>query len=105
MALAETGTRGLLGAAVGSAGDRDEANLARRLLHLLRPGMLVLLDRAFDAEHLPRRGARHRGDAAGPRQVRPRPPCPGAPAGRLLPVATWTAWPCGSSRQSDDHRR
>ena len=49
MALAETGTRGLLGAAVGSAADRDEAHLARRLLPLLGPGMLVLLDRAFDA--------------------------------------------------------
>ena len=49
MALAETGTRGLLGAVIGSASDRDEAHLARRLLHLLRPGMLVLLDRAFDA--------------------------------------------------------
>jgi Insertion element 4 transposase N-terminal/Transposase DDE domain len=49
MALAETGTRGLLGAALGSAADRDEASVARRLLHLLRPGMLVLLDRAFDA--------------------------------------------------------
>ena len=49
MALAETGTRGLIGAAIGSAADRDEAGLARRLLHLLRPGMLVLLDRAFDA--------------------------------------------------------
>ena len=49
MALAETGTRGLLGATVGSAIDRYEANLARRLLHLLRPGMLVLLDRAFDS--------------------------------------------------------
>ena len=49
MALAETGTRGLLGATVGSAADRDEATLARRLLHLLGPGMLVLLDRAFDA--------------------------------------------------------
>jgi Insertion element 4 transposase N-terminal/Transposase DDE domain len=49
MALAETGTRGLLGATVGSAGDRDETNLARRLLPLLGPGMLVLLDRAFDA--------------------------------------------------------
>ncbi len=48
MALAETGTRGLLGAALGSAADRDEASVARRLLHLLRPGMLVLLDRAFD---------------------------------------------------------
>ena len=49
MTLAETGTRGLLGAALGSAADRDEADLARRLLPLLRPGMLVLLDRAFDA--------------------------------------------------------
>jgi Transposase DDE domain len=48
MALAETGTRGLLGAAVGSVSERDEARLARRLLHLLGPGMLVLLDRAFD---------------------------------------------------------
>ena len=49
MTLAETGTRGLLGAVIGSAGDRDEAYLGRRLLHLLRPGMLLLLDRAFDA--------------------------------------------------------
>jgi Insertion element 4 transposase N-terminal len=49
MALAETGTRGLLGAALGSAADRDEATAARRLLPLLRPGMLILLDRAFDA--------------------------------------------------------
>ena len=49
MTLAETGTRGLLGAALGAAGDRDEAYLARRLLHLLRPGMLILLDRGFDA--------------------------------------------------------
>jgi len=49
MALAETGTRGLIGAVIGSAADRDEATLARRLLPLLRPGMLLLLDRAFDA--------------------------------------------------------
>jgi Insertion element 4 transposase N-terminal/Transposase DDE domain len=49
MTLAETGTRGLLGAALGCAADRDEATLARRLLPLLRPGMLLLLDRAFDA--------------------------------------------------------
>jgi hypothetical protein len=39
----------VLGAALGSAADRDEATVARRLLSLLRPGMLVLLDRAFDA--------------------------------------------------------
>ena len=49
MALAETGTRGLLGATVGSVSERDEVRLARRLLPLLGPGMLVLLDRAFDA--------------------------------------------------------
>jgi len=49
MALAETGTRGLLGATLGSAADRDETGLARRLLPLLGPGMLVLLDRAFDS--------------------------------------------------------
>ena len=48
MALAETGTRGLLGATVGSVSARDEARLARRLLRLLGPGMLILLDRAFD---------------------------------------------------------
>lgn len=48
MALAETGTRGLLGAALGSAADRDEATVARKLLSLLHPGMLILLDRAFD---------------------------------------------------------
>jgi hypothetical protein len=48
MALAETGTRGLPGAALGPAADRDEATVARRLLHLLHPGMLILLDRAFD---------------------------------------------------------
>ena len=53
MALAETGTRGLLGAALGSAADRDEATVARRLLHLLGPGMLILLDRAFDAQRVP----------------------------------------------------
>ena len=49
MCLAETGTRGLLGATIGAAGDRDEARLALRLLPLLRPGMLVLLDRGFDS--------------------------------------------------------
>ncbi len=49
MALVETGTRALLGATLGSAGEKDEATLARRLLPLLHPGMLVLADRAFDA--------------------------------------------------------
>jgi hypothetical protein len=49
MTLAETGTRGLLGAVIGAAADGDEPVLARRLLHLLGPGMLVLMDRAYDS--------------------------------------------------------
>ena len=49
MALAETGTRGLLGAVIAGKGEGGETALARRLLHLLGPGMLVLADRAFDA--------------------------------------------------------
>jgi hypothetical protein len=48
LALAETGTRGLLGAVIGAAADGDEPALARRLLPLLGPGMLVLADRAYD---------------------------------------------------------
>jgi hypothetical protein len=49
MALAETGTRALLGAVAGPAASGGEPALAGRLLHLLGPGMLVLADRAFDA--------------------------------------------------------
>jgi hypothetical protein len=49
MTLVETGTRGLLGATLGSARDRDEATQARRLLPLLEPDMLLLLDRGFDS--------------------------------------------------------
>lgn len=48
MTLVETGTRGLLGATLGSANDRDEATQARRLLPLLGPGMLLMVDRGFD---------------------------------------------------------
>jgi hypothetical protein len=47
MALAETGTRALLGAAFGPH-DTDEKGYASRLLHLLGPDMLVLADRGFD---------------------------------------------------------
>jgi DDE family transposase len=48
MTLAETGTRGLLGAVIAGQGEGGETALARRLLHLLGPGMLVLADRAYD---------------------------------------------------------
>ena len=52
VALAETGTRGLLGAVTGSRGDRNEAPLARKLVPLLGKGMLALGDRAYDAAGL-----------------------------------------------------
>src|SRR6266568_2294915 len=52
VALAETGTRGLLGAVIGSKGDRNEAPLARKLVPLLGKGMLMLGDRAYDAAGL-----------------------------------------------------
>jgi hypothetical protein len=52
VALAETGTRGLLGAVIGGKGDRNEAPLARKLVPLLREGMLLLADRAYDAAGL-----------------------------------------------------
>jgi hypothetical protein len=98
MTPAETGTRGLLGAAPGSAADRDEPTVARRLLSLLRPGMLVLLDRAFDGNAFLREVA-----ATGAMLVaRAKPPgtlsswviCRTA-----LTCRTWTGWPSGSSRR------
>jgi hypothetical protein len=52
VALAETGTRGLLGAVIGGPGERGEVPLARRLVPLLREGMLLLADRAYDANDL-----------------------------------------------------
>ena len=48
MALVETGTRALLGAAFGSTAT-GELDWARQLLHLLDKSMLVLMDRGFDA--------------------------------------------------------
>jgi hypothetical protein len=47
MALAETGTRALLGAAFGP-GAEGETGQARELLHLLDHTMLLLIDRGFD---------------------------------------------------------
>jgi hypothetical protein len=52
VALAETGTRGLLGAVIGGTGERAEVPLARKLVPLLRQGMLLLADRAYDAADL-----------------------------------------------------
>jgi hypothetical protein len=47
MTLVETGTRALLGAVFGPPAT-GETDYARRLLHLLTGGMLVLADRGFD---------------------------------------------------------
>ncbi len=52
VALAETGTRGLLGAVIGGKGERSEVPLARKLVPLLREGMLLLAERAYDAADL-----------------------------------------------------
>jgi len=48
MTLVETGTRALIGAVFGPPAT-GEADYARQLLSLLRPDMLVLADRGFDA--------------------------------------------------------
>ncbi|MGW6405371.1 transposase domain-containing protein [Streptomyces sp. NPDC055134] len=47
MMLVETGTRALLGAVFGPTAE-GETSYAGRLLHLLRPDMLVLWDKGFD---------------------------------------------------------
>jgi hypothetical protein len=52
VALAETGTRGLPGAVIGGKGERSEVPLARKLIPLLRKGMLLLAGRAYDAGDL-----------------------------------------------------
>ena len=52
VALAETGTRRLPGAVIGGKGERSEVPLARKLVPLLREGMLLLADRAYDAADL-----------------------------------------------------
>jgi hypothetical protein len=52
VALAETGTRGLLGAVIGGTGERAGVPLARKLVPLLGAGMLLLAGRAYDAADL-----------------------------------------------------
>jgi Insertion element 4 transposase N-terminal/Transposase DDE domain len=52
MALIECGTRALLDAALDGFARASEQVLARRLLHALQPGMLLLADRAFPGYQL-----------------------------------------------------
>ncbi|MGY4103957.1 IS4 family transposase [Nocardia sp. R16R-3T] len=48
MTLVETGTRAMIGAVFGPTAE-SETGYATRLLHLLRPDMLVLWDKGFDS--------------------------------------------------------
>ena len=50
MTLVETGTRALIGAVFGPTAE-GETSYAGRLLHLLRPDMLVLWDKGFDGNN------------------------------------------------------
>ena len=89
----------LLGATVGCATSRDESRLGR-LLHLLGPGMLVLLDRAFDASAFLAEVAATGAMLLARGYVRPAARrcwniCPTARTCR-----TWTACGCGSSRRT-----
>ncbi|MGW1545287.1 transposase domain-containing protein, partial [Streptomyces sp. NPDC002309] len=49
MTLVETGTRALVGAVFGPTSGGETTGYAGRLLHLLRPHMLVLWDKGFDS--------------------------------------------------------
>jgi hypothetical protein len=84
--LAETGTRGLLGAVIGGKGERSEVPLAPQARPAAARG-----DAAAGRPRL-RRGrpaegsSRGRGARPGPRQRRPQAPGPGGLARRVLPV-------------------
>jgi hypothetical protein len=98
MALAETGTRGLLGATAGSVSERDEARLARRLLPLLGPGMLICSTGPSmpppSSPRSPPPAQRCWPGPSPPASPWSWPTCPTAPTS-----PGWTAaWPCGSSR-------
>ena len=98
MTLVETGTRALLGAVFGPPGI-GETDYARKLLALLGPDMLVLADRGFDAEGVPRRPGRHRRAVPGPAAHHPPAARAGAARRRLAPV------PDRRADRADHHRR
>ena len=90
MTLVETGTRGLLGATFGPPTTGTRPPWPGGCCRCCDPGMLLLLDRGFDASRLPRPPSPHRREAAGPQQVHPQPTgagstCPTAPT---CPIST-----------------
>ncbi len=82
VALIACGTRALLGAAIGPLAD-GEQTLAATLTARLRPGMLLLADRAYRGHACGRPAPRRRGPAVAG-QVRYPPPRPAAAARRVL---------------------
>ncbi|WP_409474688.1 IS4 family transposase [Streptomyces sp. HC307] len=64
MTLVETGTRALVGAVFGPTAE-GETSYAARLLHLLRPDMLVLWDKGFDSNDFLARVAATRAQVLG----------------------------------------
>ncbi|WP_445185038.1 transposase domain-containing protein [Pseudonocardia sp. Cha107L01] len=99
MCLVETGTRGLLGGAIGTPGDRDESHLARRLLASAASGHTAAGRPGVRLHRVPHRGQPDRGQAADPRRHQPQTRGP-APAARwLLPV------PAGRASRADHRGR
>lgn len=84
MTLVETGTRGLLGATLGAADDRDEATQARRLLPLLGTRHAADGGSRLRRQRLLRRDRADRGALAGSHQVQPQPARIG-----LDPITRW----------------
>ena len=104
MTLVETGTRALLGAVFGPPAT-GETDYARRLLGLLDPDMLVLIDRGFDAGAVPHRAGRHRRAVPGPAALDPQAAGAGPLRRRLLPVAHRRADGAGHHRRHHRHLR
>ena len=79
-------------AALGSAADRDEATVARRLLSLLHPGMLVPLDPAFDANAFLRQVVATGAPLVARAKLHPITRSRRSPAGRLLTWSDLAGW-------------
>ncbi|MEV6081018.1 transposase domain-containing protein [Streptomyces sp. NPDC052069] len=84
MTLVETGTRALIGAVFGPPAG-CETGYASRLLHLLRPDMLVLWDKGFDGNGF-LAAVRATGPGTGPAPRQPSCPGPGTSGRRYVPV-------------------
>ena len=100
MTLVETGTRALIGAVFGPLA--GEAGYARQLLHLLRPDMLVLADRGFDADRVPGRGRRDGRPVPGAAERGPPPAGHCTPGRRDVPVPDRRA--AGADHPGAGHR-